>query len=132
MPPPGPARAFLSYAHEDHKWRDRLLKQLGWLIASEQLDAFHDRKLEPGQQWDGRIRDELQAAQIVIVLMSPDFLGSRYCLLAELVPAIDRHGKGLADLVPVVCDAVDLAGTPLAPLQCLPQDPETNDLKPLR
>ena len=40
MPPPGPVRAFLSYAHEDHVWRDSVLNQLGWLRHSGQLQAF--------------------------------------------------------------------------------------------
>jgi hypothetical protein len=31
MPPAGPVRAFLSYAHEDHAWRDRVLDHIGWL-----------------------------------------------------------------------------------------------------
>lgn len=64
MPPPGPVRAFLSYAHEDHVWRDRVLKQLGWLSHSGQLDTFDDRAL-----WDQRIGRELERADIVIALM---------------------------------------------------------------
>ena len=42
MAAPDPVRAFLSYAHEDHAWRDALLGQLGWLTNSGQLEVFYD------------------------------------------------------------------------------------------
>ena len=61
MPPAGPVRAFLSYAHEDQAWRDAVLGQLGWLRHSGELDVFYDPLIAPGQPWGGRIRDELRA-----------------------------------------------------------------------
>ena len=88
MPPPGPVRAFLSYAHEDHAWRDRVLKHIGWLSHSHQLDTFDDRELKPGELWDERIGKELERADIVIALISPDFVFSRYCSVDELLRAI--------------------------------------------
>ena len=130
MPPPGPVRAFLSYAHEDHAWRDRVLKHIGWLSHSHQLDTFDDRKLKPGELWDERIGRELERADIVIALISPHFVFSRYCSVDELLRAVQRQRDGSADLVPIVCDHVDLGALPLAAHQCLPQD-EQNDLKPL-
>ncbi len=130
MAPPGPVRAFLSYAHEDHAWRDAVLKHIGWLSHSHQLDTFDDRELKPGELWDERIGRELERADIVIALISPDFVFSRYCSVDELLRAIQRQRDGSADLVPIVCDHVDLGALPLAAHQCLPQD-EQNDLKPL-
>lgn len=130
MPPAAPVRAFLSYAHEDHAWRDAVLKHIGWLSHTHQLDAFDDRALKPGELWDARIGRELERADIVIALISPDFVFSRYCSVDELLRAIERQRDGSADLVPIVCDHVDLGALPLAAHQCLPQD-ERNDLKPL-
>ena len=127
---PEPVRAFLSYAHEDHLWRDHVLDHIGWLRHSGQLHAFDDRQIKPGEQWDPRIRRELDAADIVIVLISPKFVGSRFCSIEELVRAVDRQRQGAADLVAVYCDWVDLEALPLAAHQVLPQD-EQNDLKPL-
>ena len=132
MVAPGPVRAFLSYAHEDHVWRAALLGQLGWLIHSNQLDLFADPQIAPGQPWDGRIKAELQAADIVFFLVSGHFLNSGYCINGELLPALDRHARGQCAVVPILCEHIDLAGTPLGALQCLPQDPETNDLRPLK
>ena len=70
----GPIRAFLSYAHEDHGWRDRVLMHLGWLRNSGRLEHFDDRQLKPGESWDGRIQGELDEADIVIVLIFPFLL----------------------------------------------------------
>ena len=124
----GPVRLFLSYAHEDSKWCEAVLNHLGWLRHSGRVEAFHDRALKPGERWDDRIKAELATSEIVIGLVSPHFMGSRYCCLDELQPAIDRQDRGEADLVPIVCDHVELG--PLRPHQCLPQD-DNNDLKPL-
>ena len=125
-----PVRAFLSYAHEDSAWRDRVLKQLGWLVNSGQLKAFDDRQIKPGEQWDPRIRAELEAASIIVVLISEHFVGSRYCTIEELVRAVERQRSGTADLVAIYCDWVDLEALPIASHQVLPQD-EQSDLKPL-
>lgn len=126
----GPIRAFLSYAHEDHGWRDRVLKHLGWLRNSGRLEHFDDRQLKPGEAWDSRIQAELLEADIVIVLISPDFVGSAYCGLKELLIALERAERASARIVPILCDHVDLGALPIAHLQCSPQD-EQNDLKPL-
>ena len=65
----GPVRAFLSYAHEDHAWRAAVLKHIGWLSHTHQLDTFDDRELKPGELWDEWIGKELERADIVIALM---------------------------------------------------------------
>ena len=119
-------RVFLSYAHEDREWCERLLNQLGWLRQSGQLAVFDDQQIRAGEGWDARIRDELEGADIVVPLVSPAFLGSRYCTVVELLGAL----KGRARVIPVVLDHVDFAALPLSELQALPKD-ERQDLKPL-
>jgi TIR domain len=130
MPATGPVRAFLSYAHEDHVWRDAVLAHLGWLRHRGRLDLFDDRQIEPGTRWDPRIKGALEAADIIVLLLSPYFLNSRYCLVDELARAIERQEEGSAELFPIVCDHVTLHGSPIAQHQCLPQG-DDNDLRPL-
>jgi hypothetical protein len=121
-----PVSVFISYAHEDRAWCERLLNQLGWLRHSGQLAVFDDQQIKLGEQWDARIRGELAGASIVVPLISPSFVGSRYCSVDELVGAL-QAGK---TLVPVLVDHVDLEALPVAAIQCLPKD-ERQDLKPL-
>src|SRR3954452_9791992 len=126
----GPVRVFLSYAHEDAAWRDKVLKHLGWLRNTNQLAVFDDRQIKPGAQWDVTIKEQLESASIIIVLISPDFVNSRYCGVVELLSALKRVESGSARLVAIVCDHVALSTLSVAKHQCLPQD-ERNDLKPL-
>ena len=126
----GPIRAFLSYAHEDFSWRDRVLQHLGWLVDRGRLDIFDDRRIEADTSWDATIRDSLAAADIIVLLLTPSFLASRYCMEQELGPALDRQGDGSAALFPIVCRPVVLERTTIAAHQCLPQGPD-NDLRPL-
>ena len=124
---PGLVRAFLSYAHEDAPWRDAVLNHLGWLRHTGRLVTFDDRELKPGRRWDPAIKAELDAADIVILLISPHFTGSRYCTVEELTRTLARER---VEIVPIVCDHVDLGAPPINELQCLPQD-ASNDLLPL-
>ncbi len=109
MAPAGPVRAFLSYAHEDHAWRDALLGHLGWLVHSGQLAAFHDRadqaggtveRAHPSRAGCGRNRHrpDLAALRRLALLLR----GRAACR------AMDRQEQGCVDLVPILCDHVDL------------------------
>src|SRR3954454_18307420 len=119
-------RVFLSYAHEERAWCDQLLNHLGWLRQTGQLAVFDDQQIKAGEGWDARIKGELEGADIVVPLVSPSFLGSRYCTVVELLGA----QKGRARVIPVVLDHVDFAALPLSELQALPKD-ERQHLKPL-
>lgn len=121
-----PVSVFISYAHEDRSWCERLLDHLGWLRHSGELAVFDDQQIKPGEQWDDRIRSELAKAQIVVPLVSPSFIGSRYCAMDELLAAL----QGGKRLVPVLLQHVDLKALPITAIQCLPKD-ERQDLKPL-
>src|SRR3954471_12855505 len=110
----GPVRVFLSYAHEDHKWRDAVLKHLGWLRHTDQLAIFDDRQIKPGAEWDATIKEQLESASIIIVLISPDFVNSQYCGVVELLGALKRVQAGNAQLVAIVCDHVALSTLPVA------------------
>src|SRR4051794_21546819 len=121
-----PVRVFISYAHEDRAWCERLLDHLGGLRHGGQLAVFDDRQIKPGERGADRIRAELAGAAIVVPLISPSFVGSRYCALDELVGAL-QAGKRL---VPVIVDHVDLEALPVAAIQCLPKDKQ-QDLMPL-
>ena len=87
-------RVFLSYAHEDAAWRDAVLNHLGWLRHTDRLRVFDDREIKPGGRWNDAIKAELEAAAIVVLLISPHFTGSRYCTVEELTRAVERAGRG--------------------------------------
>jgi TIR domain len=63
-----PVRVFISYAHEDRAWCERLLDHLGWLRHGGQLAVFDDRQIKPGERWDDRIRAELAGGTLVTAI----------------------------------------------------------------
>ena len=70
---------FFSYSHEDEKLRDELEKHLSILKRSGLISVWHDRKIGAGDEWKGQIDDHLNSANIILLLISPDFLSSDYC-----------------------------------------------------
>src|SRR5262245_57572781 len=102
-----PIRVFISYAHEDRNWLDELLDHLGGLQHMGSIDAFSDTQISAGQEWDPLIKRKLADAEIIILIISAKFLGSRYCMSVELTQAIERHGLGAATVIPVIANHCD-------------------------
>ena len=113
---------FYSYSHKDSALRDQLQTHLAQLARNGQIHAWHDRCIEPGGEWRDQIDEHIRTAQIVLLLISPDFLASDYCFDVEMKVALERHAKAQAIVVPIILRPVDWAGSPFAHLQALPQD----------
>ena len=113
---------FYSYSHEDEELRDKLEKHLGILKRQGVITGWHDRKIGAGREWKGAIDENLNTAQVILLLISADFLASDYCYDVELKYAMERHGSGEARVIPVILRAVDWRGAPFNCLQALPRD----------
>ena len=124
-----PLQVFFSYAHEDEKLRDELAKQLDILERQGNIATWHDRRIEPGEEWAGKIAENLEAADLILLLVSADFLASDYIQDVELQHALKRHQNNTARVVPIILrDCLWQQGT-FAQLQVLPTDghPVTGD-----
>ncbi|HAF53965.1 MAG TPA: response regulator receiver protein [Thauera sp.] len=117
-----PVDLFYSYAHEDEPLRDELDGHLALLRRKGVIRPWHDRGIVPGQQWDEAIDAQLASADLILLLVSMDFLKSDYIWGKELATAIARAERGDASVVPVLLRAVDIEGAPFAKLQGLPTD----------
>jgi N-acetylmuramoyl-L-alanine amidase len=115
-------RVFYSYAHEDEAYKDKLVQHLSILKRRGYIAEWHDRKIEPGQKWSKEISDNLNAADIILLMVSSDFINSDYCYEIEMKTAIERHEKGEAKVVPVILRPVLFEGAPFEALQMLPKD----------
>jgi hypothetical protein len=89
-PESGSARTkvFISYSHRDRKYLDRLLVHLSPLAETGQADVWADTRLQPGTVWLEEIRDALATTKVAILLVSPDFLASRFIANEELPPLL--------------------------------------------
>jgi hypothetical protein len=48
------------------------------------IEDWYDRNIVPGSEWDQEISDHLDSAQIILPLISPDFMDSDYCYDIEM------------------------------------------------
>src|SRR5450759_1251081 len=113
---------FFCYAHEDEPLLKRLKKQLTTMQRQGLIALWHDRDISAGTEWEQEISEKLNSAQIILLLISPDFLASDYCYGVEMQRALARHAAGDAYVIPVILRPVDWQGTPFAHLQCVPTD----------
>lgn len=115
-------RVFISYAHEDNPFRQKLETYLSPLRREGLVEIWSDRAIEPGQEWEQSIHDALEAAEIILLLISPDFLASEYIYDKELKRAMQRHEAGKARVIPVFLRPCDWKGAPFGKLQGVPDD----------
>jgi tetratricopeptide (TPR) repeat protein len=113
---------FFSYSHKDEELRDELSKHLAILKRQGVITAWHDRKIGGGNEWSHEIDEHLNSADIILLLVSSDFLASDYCYDIEVKRAMERHNEGDARVIPVVLRPVDWKGAPFDKLQSLPKD----------
>src|SRR5687767_3923965 len=101
------ARLFYSYAHADEGLRKELEKHLSLLRRQGLIAGWHDRDILAGDDWRSSIDRHLAAADLILLLVSSDFLASDYCWSVELESALERHRAGRARVIPVILRSVD-------------------------
>src|SRR5262249_1413235 len=112
----------ISYAHEDEGLKRVLVSHLSSLNRQGLIEIWEDRKIFPGNNVHDEIRTNLDLVEIIVLLVSADFLASEYCYGVELRRAIDRHRSGDARVIPVIVRPVDWSGTPFSDIAALPID----------
>lgn len=112
---------FVSYSHVDEKFKIDLVKHLTPLQRLGLIETWHDGKIKPGDEWDRAITSNLKKAQIILLLVSIDFITSKFCYDIELSRALDRQEKGEAKVIPIILRACMWHETPFAKLQSLPK-----------
>jgi formylglycine-generating enzyme required for sulfatase activity len=113
---------FFSYARKDGLLRDELAKHLKPLRQEGIIRDWHDREIPPGAEWQNEIDRHLESAQIILLLISADFLASDYCYSFELKRALERHASNEACVIPVILRSCDWQNTRFGKLQVLPTD----------
>lgn len=116
------SRIFLSYSHADEDFKKELDKHLMPLRRSGKIETWNDRQLIAGQEWNDEIISELNKADIILLLISIDFIASQYIWEKELAVAMNRHDEGTAKVVPVIIKNCLWQEMPFAKLQALPRD----------
>jgi len=117
-----PIGIFFSSAHADDELRDQLARQLKILEHQQMAVTWCDRQIPAGSQWANVIDDRLNAADIILLLISPDFLSSDFCMKVEYPRAMERHEAGEACVIPVLLRSCPWKESTYNTLQAYPKD----------
>ena len=113
---------FFSYSHQDEALRNELDKHLTILKRNGIINTWHDRCILPGAEFDKEISLNLKKADIILILISPDFLASDYCYDNEMKFAMRKHEKNEAIIIPVILRPCDWKDTEFGKLLATPTD----------
>ena len=119
---PKPINIFFAYAREDEALRDELNKHLAFLRHDKLINVWYDGNISAGDEWEKAVDDHLHTADIILLLVSHDFIASDYCYDVEMRKALDRHEDGEAVVIPVILRPCRWKYAPFGKLQALPKD----------
>jgi hypothetical protein len=122
-----PVSIFFSYSRKDEALRQELDDHLATLKRSGLVDSWYDGCIGAGDEWERQITHNLKNAQIILLLISVDFIKSDFCHQVELTEAIKRHKAGDAHVIPVLMRScmwkpTSVGDMQLGDLQALPKD----------
>jgi hypothetical protein len=119
-----PLSAFISYAHEDEKYAEKIKKGIRLLERQNLIKVWYDRNISLSGSWEKEIDENLHSSNIIILLISDDFINSDYCWGKEMNIALKRHEAGDATVIPIFVRPCNTRGAPFESIQSLPKDRE--------
>lgn len=117
-----PIKIFFCYAREDTKLLGKLKKQLKPLEREGLIETWYDGDISAGTERVKAIAERLNTAEIILLLVSSDFINSDYCYDTEMIQAVERHKRGEARVIPIVLRPIYWKNTPFGELQPLPKE----------
>jgi small GTP-binding protein len=116
-------KLFISYSHQDEKFKDELVKMLAGLQRRGVIDAWQDRRIEPGAEWFPAIKQAINECDLALLLVSADFIASRFINGEELPDLLKRRQQEGMTVIPIIVrDCMWQAEPVLKDLQALPTD----------
>lgn len=117
----GSVEVFISYTARDVDLRDELEAHLSLLKRDGLIQSWHAGRLGAGEERRGQIDARLHAAQVVVLLVSADYLAGD-AWEREMVPAVARARARAALVIPVLARPCDWESAPFAGLMPLPSN----------
>ncbi len=118
-----PHRVFISYSHKDEAWKERLHTQLNVLEQQNQLSIWEDRQIAAGDDWYPAIEKAINSANVAILLISAEFLSSKFITGEEVPRLLARRKKEGLLVIPVILSPCAWQAIPwLASIQGRPKD----------
>lgn len=116
------AKLFYSYSHKDELYREQLETHLSILKRNGAIQGWNDRRISAGQEWEEEINLNLEEADVILLLVSSNFLASDYCYDTETIRALEKHENKESIVIPIVIKPCLWLESKLSKLQSLPRD----------
>jgi len=115
-----PIEIFCCYSRKDQLLLDQLKNHLVPFQRQGLITIWNDSDISPGTEWKAKINKHLNTAQIILLLVSSDFMASDYCYSNEMKRAMERHERGEARVIPIILRPVFWEEAMFGKLQALP------------
>lgn len=123
------AHCFISYSHLDEEFKNEFLNHLGFLEMAKLITSWNDRQILPGGDWESEIHSELNKSDVIFLLISPNFVASKYCYGIEFQEAKRLSVEKGVDIVPVIITHCAWQVLPISRVNLLPKDGKPIDKK---
>lgn len=117
-----PLELFYSCAQADAALRGELAIHLTALSVQGLIKPWDNQEILPGSLRAQVINTHLQKADIILLLVSPDYIASEDCYSVELQEAIKKHTAGDVIVIPILLRPCDWKTAPFGGLQVLPRN----------
>ncbi|MDQ3812909.1 MAG: TIR domain-containing protein, partial [Armatimonadota bacterium] len=97
-----PLKIFISYSHKDEPFKNELVTMLAGLQRRGIVDAWQDRRIEAGDEWNTSIQDAMNDCDLALLLVSPDYLASRFIQEAEQPTLLQRRQEMQLRVIPII------------------------------
>ena len=116
-------KTFISYSHQDESWFERLKIHIAPLIRKGDLSIWSDHEVLAGQPLNSEISKNMESAELFLLLLSPAYFASDYCMNVELNHALVRHQSDDVKIVPIIVEACNWQSiSKLNDLKIIPKD----------
>jgi hypothetical protein len=117
------ARIFISYSHIDESLKDEFVTMFAGLQRQGRIDAWQDRRIDPGEEWFTAIQKAMEECNLAVLLVSPDFIASSFIQTEELKLLLQRRIEDGLHIVPIILrPCLWQRESVIKDLQALPKD----------
>ncbi len=122
MPNENTINIFIAYSREDAEILKKLRTNLKVLERTQNVNVWYDGEIEAGSDWEKSIKTHLYTADIILLLVTENFIASDYCYDVEMKEALSLHDQDKVRSIPIIAKECLWQDTPFARLQALPED----------
>lgn len=127
--PQQPLKVFFSYSHKDTEIMNRLSVHLAPLRRLNKIEVWTDKAIQAGEEWDAEIEKNLRSSNIILLLVSADFVASSYIWEKEIPMVLKLEKEKNARVIPIYLRPFDFSSLQFSKNQMIPKDPLGQELK---